>query len=287
MEYDLYLSYSGWKTYQVCPARYQHNYILKTPVVKDPRSTFAGSAIGKIFEWFYSDLLWEKPDPIKACMDRVDAAIDDTFTKNKWNPLTDPSQRQILREELRKMIPDGIEIIRSNGFLTPYSRAEVDLTITYEHATHGLILRMGGRCDFIHSKDRQNVQILDGKASKHREKYVDKDQLIWYAIQHYIKYHVMPQSLGFIFWAFPQDPVSWIEFDNASIHRVIDSSFDVCKKIQLKVFPEKPSKDCYRCDYLSKCEEGGKHIARLRLESGGRIVDSIFLLEDVNDSGGG
>jgi hypothetical protein len=281
-KFDMYLSYSRWKMYQTCPSKYKHCYISKTPVVKDPRSSFLGSSLGKILEWFYSEMLWKNSNPEKICIDRIDAAISDVFTKEKWDPNIDSTVYPILTGQLRTMIPDSIEIIRSNGFLTPYSRAEVDLTVIFKHAKHNLTLKMGGRCDFIHGKDRSNIWILDGKASKYREKYVDSNQLIWYAIQHYIKYNVMPQRLGFIFWAFPQDPLSWIEFNNDIIHQVTNDIFDVCKKIQSKIFHTKPSKECNMCDYRLKCEDSNEYLSLSHLESGGRIVDSIFILEDIS-----
>ena len=284
---NIYLSYSGRKSYQVCPRKYACRYVTREVSKRDPRSSFLGSTAGVIFEWFYSNQIWADPDPVGKCVSLIDTAIDYTFAREKWDPHEDPTVRGNLQVELSKMVPDGIEIIRSNGFLTPYSRAETDLTVTVQRADSNLSIKMGGRSDFIHGQSPNDVYILDGKASRHRDKYVDPEQLIWYAAQHYIKYHVIPSRLGFVFWAFPADPVMWIDFNGNDLRKNVDTTFDIAKKIRLKMFDPTPTEECYRCDYQSKCDDGIKYLARRRLETGGRIEDSIFLLEDVSSLSGG
>jgi hypothetical protein len=78
----------------------------------------------------------------------------------------------------------------------------VDLSVYY--ARDGVKMRLGGRADFIHGP--KPLWIVDGKGSVHREKYVDSEQLIWYALLHYIKHHVAPDRLGFLHYRFPDDP---------------------------------------------------------------------------------
>lgn len=281
MSYDLYLSYSGRKTYKTCPRQYELRYVLKEKVVRDARSSMFGSAIGKVLEWFYSKRLWADPDPVGAALGRVDDAIDAVFVEEKFDRATDPAFVNLLRQEVRTFLPSSIETIRSQGFLTVNSRAEEDLTVVYGNQKYGMTLKLGGRADFIHSKDRLDVWIIDGKGSQHREKYVDADQLVWYAVQHYIKYHVAPTRLGFAFWRFPADPVKWIAYDEGSMRALIDDTFDVAKKISLKVFQATPTGECHRCDYRERCDDGKRYIARRRVETGGRIESSIFDLESL------
>jgi len=184
------------------------------------------------------------------------------------------------RQDMLLYIPPGVETIRKLGLLTVNSRAEVDLTVLYGNDKYGMSIKLGGRADFIHSPDMRDVSIVDGKASKHREKYVDAEQLIWYAVQHYIKYRVAPTKIGFLFWSFPDDPIKWVAYDSQAMRASVDQTFDVAKKIQLKSFDATPSGECHRCSYKDKCEEGRKHIAHRRKETGGGYIEnSMFDLE--------
>lgn len=277
----MYLSYSGRKSYKTCPKQYEHRYVLKTVAVDDPRSSLFGSIIGKLFEWFYEKKFWAAPDPTKACLDAVEDAIDLVYGEENFTRAQDPGFTNLLRQELLTYVPAGVDTIRKHGFLSVSSRAEEDLSVVYTSQKHDLSLKMGGRCDFVHGRDKLDIWILDGKGSKHREKYVDAEQLIWYASQHYLKYHVAPTRLGFIFWKFPQDPVKWIDYTSDDIRKLVQDTFDVAKKIQLKVFGATPSGECHRCDYRESCDDGKKYLAKRRVENGGRIESSIFDLEST------
>ncbi len=272
-----YLSYSGRRTYKICPAKYDLGYVQRVRVIRDDRNTYLGTTVGKVFEWFYSRSFWKSSDVIQTCLDSVDEAIEDTFRDKKFDPSTDSSVRPALELQTKALIPTGVEIIRSNGFLTPLSRAEIDLTTSASSEKHGNItVKLGGRADFIHGTGKNDLWILDGKASKHREKYVDPEQLIWYGVQHYVKYHVFPTRLGFIFWSIPSDPVSWIDFTPNDFRRSVDETFEIVKKIRLRQFDPTPSSECYRCDYKDQCEAGKRWIQNRRLENGGRIESSTF-----------
>ena len=274
MSFDLYLSYSGRKSYLVCPKQYEFRYIVKFQVVRDAKNTFMGTAIGKVFEWFYSKELWRQPDIVQACLSLVPVAVRDTLREEKYD--AEPGLQEVLECEVRALVPGGLEAIRVNEFLTPLSRAEADLTTECQSEKYGMTLKLGGRADFIHGKSRDNLWIIDGKASKHREKYVDSEQLIWYGVQHYVKYHVFPSRLGFLFWSFPDNPVTWIEYGPADMRASVDKTFETAKKIRLKQFDATPSSECYRCDYRPHCDGGSRWIANRKIESGGRIESSVF-----------
>lgn len=280
MGYDLYLSYSGRHSYMTCPRKYHFSYILKDPVRRDRRNTFFGSIIGKVFEWFYTRRVWATSDPTGTSVSYIDDASRSIFEHEKFDPVMDPAFCSLLRQDLHKYVPQGIEIIRSHGFLTPQSRTETDLVVNHTSSKHDMTVRIGGKSDFLHG-DSKNTWLLDGKGSKHRDKYVDAEQLIWYAVQHYIKYHVAPTRLGFIFWCFPEDPVKWIAYDNQAMRASLDKTFEVAKKIQLKQFDATPSGECHRCDFNSKCDDGQRYLARRKVETGGRIESSIFDLEQI------
>jgi hypothetical protein len=273
----MYLSYSGRKTYLTCPRQYEFRYVLKDPARSDPKKSMLGSAIGKVFEWFYDQKMWAEKDPEALALSKIPDAIEYTFAHENYMPGSDYTWESSLKSDLREFIPKGIGVIRTHGFVTPYSRAEVDLTVNYSPPGSKISVKMGGRSDFIHGQTLSDVWIVDGKASKHREKYVDADQLVWYGTQHYIKYHVAPSRLGFVFWCFPDDPVKWIEFDRDSMRGLVKSLFEVCQRILDKDFQATPSGECHRCAYKGKCDDGTVYLAKRRVETGGRIDESDLL----------
>jgi len=191
----------------------------------------------------------------------------------------DPIYIANVEEELNEFVPKGVDVIRAHKLLSPNSRAEIDLTVNYTSQKHGMTIRLGGRTDFVHYHSPSDVWILDGKGSRHREKYVDSEQIIWYATQHYIKYHVATTRLGFLYWRFPNDPIQWIEYDEQSMRDSLNRTFDIAKRIRLNMFEPKPSSSCHRCDYRPHCSEGTRYLAERRVETGGRIESSIFDLD--------
>lgn len=274
-----YLSYSGRQAYLTCPKQYWFQYIKKVRVQRDPKSSLFGSTIGKVFEWFYERSVWVEGNAVQKSLNFIDTAAEEIFLEKEFNPNSDPEFVEKLKEDLKKFIPPTIDVIRKNQLLSPNSRCEVKLHVNCE--SEDLKMRLGGYADFIHYINKDQVWILDGKGSKYREKYVDSEQLIWYATQHYIKYHVAPTRLGFLFYRFPDDPLKWVHYDADSMRRSISTTFDVAKKIRLEVWDPKPSTQCHRCDFSPKCDEGSKFITSRRVQSGGRIKDSMFDIEPV------
>lgn len=280
MGYDLYLSYSGRKAYD-CPNQYHHRYVLKTQVLRDPRTSFFGSMIGKVFEWFYERSVWSGPDPDQVATSLIPEAVEYVLREEGFSRSQDSKYVAGVEEELYDLVPKGVSSIRANRLLSPNSRAEVDLTVNYFSSKHDLTVRLGGRTDFVHYQSPEDVWILDGKGSRHREKFVDTEQVIWYATQHYLKYHVAPSRLGFIYWRFPDDPVQWVEYGEQSVRDSLNHTFDVARRIRLKMFDPRPSSSCHMCDYRSFCPEGTRYLAERRVETGGRIESSVFDLDQV------
>lgn len=280
----MYLSYSGRKAYLTCPKQYEFRYITKPPISPDKTGSFFGSIIGKLFEWFYTNQLWAKSDPLAACLDLLPEAMQSVFSAEEYDPRSNPDFVRELRENLIKHVPIGIDIIRKYELLTPVSRAEEDLSCVYTPPDSDFSIKLGGRADFIHGKNKLDIWIVDGKGSKHREKYVDSEQLIWYAVQFYLRYHVAPTRLGFLFYQFPDDPIQWIAYDGNTMRASVATTVDVCKKIRLRMFDAKPSDECGNCDYRNLCDEGRKFFAKKKADSpGGRIdLDNcLFEMEQI------
>lgn len=275
-----YLSYSGRKTYLSCPLAYKLGYIDHIPGKTDRKSTVFGAAIGKVFEWFYEKRVWAEPNVKDVLIGMIDDAMRYSCRKAELDLQLDSDFIKTTRDSLDSYVLAGIETIRQHKLLSPDSRAEVKLDIDYTNPKTLQMVRIGGRADFIH-RFEESVWILDGKASAHRDKYVDPEQLVWYAVQFYLKYHILPDRLGFVFWRFPTDPIQWVACDADALRRNLNNTFEVMNKIQKAAFDPYASDYCYFCGYNGNCNEGIRYMAAKRIMKGGRIESSIFDLESA------
>jgi hypothetical protein len=280
VNYDLYLSYSGRKAYTICPKKYEYTYVQKLKVPIDPKNSLFGSAIGKLFEWFYNDSLWAQNNVLQSTLDRVDLAISNVCRHNKFDPESDPHFIKDLRADLIEFSTRWINVIRKHHLLFVESNAEVDLSIVYFNSKHNLTLKLGGKADLI-LRDNDEIWLMDGKASKYRDKYTDVNQLIWYATQFYLKYHIAPTRLGFLYWRFPENPIQWIHYDAQSLRNCVDETFEIAKNILNKCFPIRVSSACRFCDHKIHCSDGMEYLSVHQLEKSKKIESSIFDLDPV------
>lgn len=277
--YDLYLSYSGRRAYLLCPKKYYNQYVKKIPREYDPRNHMFGSAIGKVFEWFYDNKVWSQPNPERGACELIVPAINHTFKEEKFSKESDREYTEQLLDDMKKFVPLGVQTIRKHKLVTPRSVAEQDLTLNCTNQDFGITVRLGGKADFIHGHG-DNSWIVDGKGSKYRDQYTDPEQLIWYSLQHYLKYHVAPTRLGFLFWRFPEDPIQWIEYDNQALRRSLNLTFEVAQNIRSGSFNTKPSKACHLCDYKKICTDGSEYLEAMDVDAKTTTVDdSVFDIE--------
>lgn len=269
---NVYLSYSGRHTYMVCPARYKYMYIDRRKEVSDRRDALFGLVIGKVFEWFYELRFWNNHDPVEASLESVGRALDQILEEEKIE--IDHDFRDKLLKDLLYYVPFGIKTIKDNKLLSSNSRAEVKLDVYY-NARSDLTIRLGGRADFVHQDGC--IQIIDGKGSKWRDKYTDPEQLIWYATQFFLKYHIAPSKLGFIFWKFPDDPVQWVSYNDDSIRSSLKQTTNVVQKILDKKFDSSPSSQCNMCGF--GCEDGKEFIESRKLLKSVNVKNSVFDIE--------
>lgn len=281
MSYDIYLSYSGRASYLLCPKKYWFGYLCEEKLPRDPRNTLFGTVQGKVFEWFYVRAAWAEPDPVKTTMSFVEPAMKWTFEHEKWDPDQDPALVANIREGVTDLVPSTIDVIRTNRLISPATRCEYNLQLDCSHEGYDFLVRLGGKADFLHVFPTGNW-IIDGKASSYREKYVDIEQVIWYGVQHYLKFHVAPARLGFLYYRFPKDPLQWVDFTEESIRNSLKTTFETAKKIRLNMFDPTPSFECKRCDFRPRCPEGQKFLTDRSVDQErSRIVDSAFEFDRV------
>lgn len=278
----MYLSYSGFKTYQTCSLEYWHRYVGKTQLEKpDNRvNMLYGSVIGTIFEHFYNDKIYLRKGCEEILQGMVEATMNEVILREQakggtfdWKaPKLKDRSREGVTKDVRAAIPRGLQTIRTHRLIGREAAAEVKL----DGKINGHII--GGRADFIIRRvpPHGDLVLLDGKGSRYREQYVDAAQLRWYAFLHRLKFGHPPDRLAFVFWR--QDPdraMEWIAFTEQELDELREQALEAVYTIEkgtslwqqaqgspdasqklYEAFPASPSSQCKLCSYLDVCPFG-------------------------------
>lgn len=277
----MYLSFSGYKVYCECPKQYWHKYVDKTTPPKPDNCVNAlyGSVVGVLFEHFYVNKWWRVDNVVSHMLSQVDDTLTKVMADQRgrivdWNDeKANYHSRSELVEDIRASVPVGIKIIRENRFLGPTAIAEMKLDTDF--GPH----RVAGRADFVieRVKPHSDLIILDGKGSKHREKYVEESQLKWYAFLYQAQTGRVPDKLGFVFWRFTGEKATmWVDFTRDDLDALKSEVLGTMDRVEKTVrrlnllsdqpksayeerqekFPAQPTYGCNLCSYLDVCEEG-------------------------------
>lgn len=293
----MYLSYSGWKKFILCAFAYWNEYLNRTKIdgPDDRLGSIYGSVVGKLFEDFYMMKAWKQPDPQAFIMSRVESTVDKTIERETtpwrdrkggvimWKgdgPGQNPKGMYVDRDELVRDVRDavarGFRIIRYHRLLGPRTDAEYKLDYNFEGDIYA------GRADFIllRTKPHDDLLIVDGKGSKHRDKYVDPQQLQWYAMLFWLHSLVdggpaLPDKLAFLYWrSSPDESMDWLSISEDDVQRLFETaraSVAEIKRLEKMLLPNAPvegargvfkpkanEKNCRFCPYASVCPPGAK-----------------------------
>jgi predicted RecB family nuclease len=171
--------------------------------------------------------------------------------------------------------------MKHHKFLGPYARSEVELFgYVNDH------LPVGGRADFIIRRDDTGITLLDGKNSKTKMKYVDPDQLRWYAMVFALSYNKFPDRLGFVWYRYPYEAgteetgVDWVEFTKRDLQELAKRGKAVRDgQLKERFEPTPSAKTCRFCDYESVCESRQKQKAQ-NVEKRARNTSRLPVLGD-------
>lgn len=279
----MYISYSGYALLISCMRAYYFQYVLKPLLTKlDNRvHMLYGDTVGKIFESFYADALW-KQNTTSSMLDRVKPTLQSVITNEikkgggfDWKDpalkKNGPHSIQEVEAEIRETIPRGLRSVRHHRLLSLDAKAEVVLdTVVDGH-------KLAGRADFImrRLKPTNDLVIIDGKGSRWRDKYTNHRQLRWYALLYWLKFGVIPDQLGFLYWRFePEESMDWSTVTPealselkvaalAAIAVVDQANRDILQGAEpYTVFPASPGNDCKLCRYQELCPEGQRALSQ-------------------------
>lgn len=256
----IWLSYSAYSQYKKCPKQYYLKRVKKQePPVKDSKhNAIIGSVVQRVYEDFYNDELWRRgKDTSAELMERAEKYyyefidteyVDFDDVKCRFDSIHEPLK------ELLEIIPKVLKGIKREKFLGPYAKSEVDIKVRF--GTSDFLL---GYLDFVIRTQDDELLLIDGKCSKHRDKYVDETQLYYYALMFYMRYKTLPDKMGFFYFRFADDEekaVDWLPVDKTKIKELREDIEDTIDNIQKRVFPAQPKySHCQWCPYEQICSE--------------------------------
>jgi len=256
----IWLSYSAFKQYKTCSKQYDLKRVKKQePPVKDSKhNAIIGSVVQRVYEDFYNDELWRRGGKTSDTLIERTEKYYYEFLADNYVDFNDPRCRFATSTEPLKecyeIVPKVLEGIKREGFLGPYAKSEVNIKVRFGSSDFLL-----GYIDFIIRRQDGQVLLLDGKASKHREKYVDVQQLYYYALMFYLRYKKLPDKMGFYFYRFADDPelaMDWIPVERAKIKELKMEIEEVIEDIRKRRFKANPHySHCQWCPYEQICSE--------------------------------
>lgn len=257
-----WLSWSGFDTYQKCPKKYRLTRVDKAdpPEPDSKHNAVVGSVVQRVYEDFYNEEIWRSgAQTSQKLMDLVPKYFYEFLEKEhvdfdhiqcSYTPLE-------LLETCREIVPKVLTGIKREGLLGPYAKSEVILRTQLQGSYF-----LYGIADFIIRKKSGELLLLDGKASKHREKYVDERQLLFYALAFKLIHNKLPDKLGFYFYRFAEDEeksFDWIKPDPNKVEELRRELVAAFTNIQKRRFAATPkASNCQFCPWENVCEERQK-----------------------------
>lgn len=254
-----WLSWSGFDTYQKCPKKYRLTRVDKEdpPEPDSKHNAVVGSVVQRVFEEFYNAEIWRSgsettakllelvPKYFYEFLDKEFVDFDDI--KCNFTPLE-------LLDTCREIIPKVMEGIKREKLLGPYAKSEIKLRA---HLQGNYFLF--GIADFILRRPDGELLLIDGKASRHREKYVDERQLLFYALAFKLVNGRLPDKLGIYYYRFADDAekaFDWFKPEPARIkklHGELVEAFTNIQKMRFKATPN--ASTCRFCPWENVCQE--------------------------------
>lgn len=205
----LTLSFSNYKAYKACPARYKAQAIdkVKEPSTERDRYNRAfGSVMGDLSHSFYKKKMFMRladgRQALYQVFEELRTEMRERLAKRlvgiklgvKGRPLTFEQIVERCEQALRAFLA---LVVREKLYGT-YTASEVVLSTALEKYH----LTLTGRPDLVivrqlPGEPLRNI-ILDGKSKPSQS--VTDDQLLWYGVQWYYKFHVLATDLGFLYF---------------------------------------------------------------------------------------
>lgn len=311
-----------WSSYNVfkCPQRFIWKYGFegidfgngpgkpKSPDnIRSEHHAIMGTVIQSVVEDFYNNKLYipliENPtkEELRNTISVLSKKTKDKFSDEIYSEKKYINWREApTASQMEKVCVDGvigyIKTAVANYLFGEINEAEKHIVIDSLGDTG---IKIGAKIDLYierpnDSKHNPGITIVDGKNSKYMGKYLDKDQLLFYAVCVFLQKGVMPDRLGFVHYRFPygnkishisiSKGVDWINFTSDDVVSMMSKIIETGKKLDTykpEDFFSNPSpKMCRFCEW--ECEA-----RKLQREANSKIKSkkNAFVLDNIGSDG--
>ena len=240
------------KTYMECPKKHKLEFD-RVPPTKQDNKYFAvrGTIIQKFFELYANGhyppgLELNRAGVSKFLKYYYDREL--TYSFVDWKSHMSKLSRTELFDEIVDIV---LENLKRLDIYRDGTRSEVKIVVKLKNGDE-----LVGKLDFIKNYADGSKAIIDGKATATMGKNVDLDQLLFYAWLEKINSGVLPDKLGFLYYALQEE--DWKRFDKTDVEtavRKILYSLE-CAKKDTTFLPTPSAPACKYCSYLDTCVEG-------------------------------
>ena len=225
-----------------------------------------GIAIAYAIELFFNDKMWREPshDKLKSDLKKiVTTRLKEECTLGyiNWGLAPSLAEMEIVCTE---GVFNFLTTIKGNRLLTPNTQSEIILRHLLDEEFY-----IKGTLDIL-MEENGKYTILDGKNTKYRNKYLKRDQLLYYALLVYLNEGVLVERLGWLYYRFPfqegnpnETGVEYIEYNLLDLNILLSKVRLTWNNIKAKKFPATPSSfECRFCPFQSACSD--KHVPKKR-----------------------
>lgn len=240
----------------------------KPPPIRDSvHNAIPGRVLSRMMEEFYNEQLYKDPSTVREKLQSLihrEFSYQLTAPRNYIDWSRSPTRMQ-MRMDLYATIPGFLRTVVKQKLFGKFAKAEMDLKVFIAKDKYPV----GGKMDLVFTRETENgdeITILDGKNSKHKDKYSDPDQLVYYALIFYLVYGRMPDRLGWLWYKYPygtvapdgsiEEGVKFIDFTLADLKEMATRAVTVHKLLEKEEFDANPTpKGCRFCPYETVCPE--------------------------------
>jgi hypothetical protein len=268
-----------YSEYNSCPQKYLWNWgheeidlgnglgNPKTPTdLLSSHDSAMGIAIAYAIEKFYNESLWKastmeemKIKLKKIAVDKLKEECENNYIN--WAACPSLSEMEVICTE---GVYSFLTTLKGNKLLSSNTKSEIILRHLVDDEFY-----IKGTLDILIEKD-DNYTILDGKNTKYREKYLKKEQLLYYALLVYLNSSKLVERIGWLYYRFPyiegnpeEKGVKWVDYTLLDLEILMGKVKSTWEGIKNKRFDPTPSSfECRFCPFQTGCTS--RHVPKKR-----------------------
>lgn len=243
-------SYSKFSTYESCTEKYYRKYVLKERPVENQRKYLEGSVLQTLFEEYVNTSVYTKEDK-DWLLTNLDRHIDHFFDERKGNVhLKKDEDRAKIKVKIEKYISNTYDFFRYKGYKDLLLASEVDFSPGIR-LNDSISIR--GSIDFlIRAKDGKSYDVMDLKTTASK-KYINKDQILFYALMVYLHFGTPPKEA--YFYNAAKNEIINVPIASHDVQDLVDRLKRYTKEIESTKYRELTKTECWGCAHKELCSE--------------------------------